>query len=948
MQEIKSDSFQLHLLNTCICRTPVFSPLDQLENKWDELKELIKFSSPTFYQLIANCTMDDLGTLSPKIHYTIWKYFNRARYRSTPFGKLAAISLIQISAAPETPVILEDTFSVHEFIDWKDVCQRSLAHNTNVTKARWLVANSTIYTVETNIRYIRRNKDFFELAVIAGFIEMFTVLTICRKKITREALFKKMTEELGMKAPEIKQLLSQMLALQLLFSENEVNITGEDYAKRIGLKSTNVSSNYIISERRLVSGTIAGKEMKEIPQLIKFLAKHVPDTENKDLSNFRKAFLQKFDHRLIPLMTALDLELGVGYGNFGKQQVPYDLIDQLDISRASEKKQQHIPYTELHRFLIDKLMSGSPIRLEEFTTAQQSSNLPLPNTFNVLLHFYDKHSVIENMGGCTASALLGRFTMASHELENFALQITDSEQQANPGILFFDVAYHLENEVDNVNRRKQLYPYELPLMCWSCSSEPLFLEDIWVTVRGAEIILWSKAYNKRMVPRIPSAYNYSRSDFGLFRFLCDLQHQHIKSDLNFQLPFIFPELDYYPRVCFKNVIVSPASWKLPDSLLRSIQTKTKPLARELLNEWLDHKGINHPFTAGHSDQKLYFNPAEEADMDAFLSYCRQYGYKPVNISEALISDHDVKTNKSGKKHMAQFVASYGHGHRIYESPNLELPANGFHQSSIVPPGNDWLYFEIYCHPVRANEILLNEIRPLLVEIKMQIDKWFFIRYDDPMPHIRLRLHLRNPIEGYPIMGKIRSRMEPYLKTGLIADLQVKTYFRETWRYGDKRIGLTENLFFQDSKYVMGLLSQSKNLDSCYSSTLLMMSVIAALVFNESEEQFNFAKSMADGFSQELGMRRASFKLLNQRFEALKRDHLAETKILAFRLSGQLLSAYSRLFGKCNDLTDRRKLLADVFHMHINRLFTSDQRRHEGILYQYLVKFMLRQRLHSGA
>lgn len=217
MQKIKSGSFQLNLLNTALCRTPVFSPTDQLENKWDELKELINLSSPSFYHLIANCSKADLDTLSPKIRYTIWKYFNRVRYRPTPFGKLAAISLVPFLAFPQTPVILEDTLSVHEFIDWKDVCQHRFNNNISVSKARWLIANSTIYFIDTNVRYIRRNEDFFELAVIAGFPELITVLTICRKKISRDALFKKMASELNVNDRQIKQLLSQMLRLQLLF-----------------------------------------------------------------------------------------------------------------------------------------------------------------------------------------------------------------------------------------------------------------------------------------------------------------------------------------------------------------------------------------------------------------------------------------------------------------------------------------------------------------------------------------------------------------------------------------------------------------------------------------------------------------------------------------------------------------------------------------------------------
>jgi len=949
MRDKKTGTVKLNLLKAALCRTPVFSPTDQLESKWDELKELISLSSPSFYQLIANQTVADLETLSPKVRYTIWKYFNRAKFRPTPFGKYAAISVVPFSATPETPLILEDALSVREFTDWKEARQRSIHKNANLAKARWFIANSTIYTIDTHIRYIRKEGDFFELATVTGFTELNTVLYSCREKISRDALFTKMSTELKMTDREIKRLLSQMLTLQLLFTEFELNITGEEYFKRIGLKTNTSTLRYILTQRKLISGAISEQDMSEIPQLIRFLAKHLPDAEHNTLTSFRTAFLKKFENRTVPIMVALDLELGVGYGDLGNFKATQELAELLDISGASEKKKpQHIPYTALHRFLITRLMNGGPIRLEELTDAQEISDLPLPNTFSVLLHFYGKQPVIENIGGCTANTLLGRFTIASPEVETFARQIADIEASANPDILFFDVAYHMEKEVDNVNRRKQLYPFELPLMSWSCDGQPLFADDILVTVRGSEIILWSHKHNKRMVPRIPSAYNYSRSDLALFRFLCDLQHQHIKSDLNFELSYIFPQLEYYPRVFFKNVIVSPARWKIPGELINSLQPENKKSALELLKNWFNQKGINDAFTAGHSDQKLCFHPAADTDIDAFLSYCRQYGHQPIYISEALISDYDVVTNGSGKKHIAQFVACYGHEQPVYELPELRLQISNPEITSIIPPGNDWLYFEIYCHPVRANEILINKIKPLLTRIKLQIRQWFFIRYNDPRPHIRLRLQLLNIPDGYEIMGKLKSLMHPYLKTGIISDIQVKTYFRETWRYGENRMELTEHLFFQDSRYVVGLLAANKDVENLYALTLMTMSLLIDLVLKGSQDKLNFAKAIADNFLHELSMDRTSFKLLNQKFETLNRDHLTDSNIVGFKLPLQLYKAYSALFRKSKDLNDTRKLLADVLHMHINRLFTSDQRMHEGILYQYLVKLILRQHLRSRA
>jgi thiopeptide-type bacteriocin biosynthesis protein len=118
--------------------------------------------------------------------------------------------------------------------------------------------------------------------------------------------------------------------------------------------------------------------------------------------------------------------------------------------------------------------------------------------------------------------------------------------------------------------------------------------------------------------------------------------------------------------------------------------------------------------------------------------------------------------------------------------------------SNILPGGDWLYFEIYCHPSRSNEILLNPINQFIKESQEQISKWFFIRYDDPKPHIRLRLQIVDSSFGYQIVKNLNSFLENDFHTGLISDIQIKTYYREIERYGAGRIEFVEEFFFLDS------------------------------------------------------------------------------------------------------------------------------------------------------
>ena len=936
-------NMKLKLLDFSLCRTPAFSTGDELKEKWEELKKMIREASPSFYPIIKDLSPGELSRSDTKISFSIWKYFNRARYRATPYGHFAAFSLLPVLAEEIGPPVLNSEMLSNDFIDWKEKEGHTNNSVIHLKKADWFQINSTVYTLGKEHRYVRVKGGTFEIAAVTGFPELDALLKLCREKASKDTIYYKMTAIFQLPRKAIDNLLVQMLSLQLLLTDRCPNITGEDFFKRINIRNLNPGAAYVISERKIIFGGLDSRKLGDIPELISFLAKYLPVGTNAALNDFRLAFLKKFEQHAIPLTVAMDLETGIGYDNLGEQQMDHRLPDLLNISGQEKRKVLHIPYTELHRFLLNKLTDGGVIRLEEFESHQTAATLPLPNTLSILFHYWKGQPVIHNAGGCTANALLGRFTIASKALEEFGRGIASLEEKANPDILFFDIAYQGEKDVDNVNRRKQLYPYELPILSWSCDPSPLHLDDILVAVRGMEIILWSKKHQRRMVPRMPSAYNYTRSDLAIFRFLCDLQHHQIKSDLNFKMQYFFPGLHVYPRVTFKNVIVSPATWLLPQEVSNAAKSGNLKSAKIMLSNWLYKKGIDFRFKAGHADQTLCFDPCTDADMDAFLLYCSQNVRKEIYISEALIADEDGLKDSSGKTYTTEFQANYHHEHQIYqpfELINVDVNSKRY-ADPIIFPGGEWLYFEIYCHPSRTDRILLDQISKLLKETKIQ--KWFFIRYDDPKPHIRLRLHIKDMADGYPTVSRLKSLLEHDCQTGLISDIQIKTYFRETERYGALGMEQIEQFFFIDSKYILRLLARTASITDFYAASLIMMQTLLALALPDINDQVSFCKNVADQFSKDMGMDQAGFKRLNRRFQELKTCINLDHNSIKFRSPHQLKRAFVSICNSCSTVDSVKKILADILHMHVNRLFNADQRAHEAILYHYLIKILMTRR-----
>jgi hypothetical protein len=609
-----------------ICRTPAFSLQDEIVEKFDELKAMIKESSPSFYQIICTLKAADLNSQNPKIAYTLWKYFNRARYRATPFGRFSGVTVIPHQKLGD--IILNDNLTLKHFTDWQATANQSLNAIAHLKYSNEYLLNASLYQVGNQYRYIYSDKGRFEIAVIDVFPELQLIVKFCDQKRSKSALNERLFDAMNLDKASINQLLTQLILLQVLISDCTPNITGDDFfLRRAANRKNNDEIPYIIAERKIISGGYNNSLKKNLTELVNFLNNHLPKNIDSNLNAFTNGFKRKFELRFIPLAIALDPELGIGYANLESNQVYNAALTDRFKNRTGDHLTQ-INYNPLLIFLLNRSMQGTIIHLEDFNSDEAGTPMQLPNTFSVVLHHFKSLGIIEHIGGATANSLIGRFSLGVPAIEIMGKRLAAIEQEANPDVLFFDIAYQAERHIDNVNRRKSLYQYELPILSWSCFDEPLHIDDILVGMLDNEIILFSKKYRKRMVPRIPSAYNYHRSDLPLFRFLCDLQHQNLRTNLSFKLREFLPELNHYSRVVYKDLVISPESWRMPDDLVNKLITVKKD-CNNMIREWLHETKIAVPFTVGDGDQTLLISPNKDDDISKFATYCYKKAGQPI-------------------------------------------------------------------------------------------------------------------------------------------------------------------------------------------------------------------------------------------------------------------------------------------------------------------------------
>ncbi|AXE28231.1 thiopeptide-type bacteriocin biosynthesis domain protein (plasmid) [Streptomyces globosus] len=100
-------------------------------------------------------------------------------------------------------------------------------------------------------------------------------------------------------------------------------------------------------------------------------------------------------------------------------------------------------------------------------------------------------------------------------------------------------------------------------------------------------------------------------------------------------------------------------------------------------------------------------------------------------------------------------------------------------------GGDWTHLKLYAAVARHDDILADALPALVRGLRDEglIDRWFFIRYADPHPHLRIRVRKAPGAAVAAPLTRLVGWAKELVDAGLASDLAVASYDRETERYG---------------------------------------------------------------------------------------------------------------------------------------------------------------------
>ena len=286
-----------------------------------------------------------------------------------------------------------------------------------------------------------------------------------------------------------------------------------------------------------------------------------------------------------------------------------------------------------------------------------------------------------------------------------------------------------------------------------------------------------------------------------------------------------------------------------------------------------------------------------------------------------------------------------------------MSSAGIQRSFII--GDEWSYFKIYTGFKTADALLTECICPLAnsLEANQIIDKWFFIRYADPKFHLRIRFHVNN-LDNVPVVViNFNQAIKKYVNNNLIWKVQTDTYNRELERYGSEAMEAAETLFHYDSLMICQLITLDvvkkdenirwlvglKMIDTLLNDFGLSLSTKLDLLNVLQEnfgKEFGVTKEYRHQFGQKYRNERAKIeKILHPESETL--EEFKSVFELIFQRSQSSNTSVEHIKQKIQEETSPLQLndlLSSYIHMTLNRLFRTQQRMHELILYDYLFRY----------
>lgn len=668
------------------------------------------------------------------------------------------------------------------------------------------------------------------------------------------------------------------------------------------------------------------------------------------LSKFSGMFVERFGDSEVPLLQVADELEALGYIDRTSLPPLAKVVGGGVNKSVSSRVQPHsIPIVDL--VLAQALQSSSQqyINIEPFYDKSRQTREPRESsalTTTAWLSFWkssgqDRVIELRSVGSGEPGRLMGRFAGGLPEVADYLRSSAESDNQ-----IVCEIVHQPNDSLGNICSRPTLSQYELRIRAGAPSgAQSILLNDLMLSVHNGNVRLRSISMNRFVLLRMSNAHAFDKQEYlPIYRFLNHIADQREVVSL----PSIRSRLStsgFAPGLKFGKVILSRPTWKIGEQEIERLRRANGDARRNEIALIRQNLGLPTWIALAQGDNVIPFNLDSDWMVDDLVRNI-------LRGKEAVVTDvypegmTPYSTDLSQRFHEIQ-IAFRRQGASRLSGRNTASK----YSDAISPIWGHWCYFNVYSSTTSQNEIL-KRLRPELEKVVTEgsADKYFFVRYRDSIgPHLRLRLRGGSQNTLGAVLSQLNLTFSELQDSRLVQSITVQPYVREVSRYGGPDLtSACEDVFCEDSCIALDFISEfnTDSVSAWRSAAAAIDSMIVALGIESIDDRFAFATRSARDFSIEQNFGSHQRKKIGEIYRQTERlfvcdrvdDAVAGAKLFFERDKIlKLVVTECGLMGalRTMEVDEAYELRWSLLHMRLNRLFTSEARLQEAIVWELL-------------
>lgn len=827
-------------------------------------KEALQVSSYSLYEALQR--RDNDSKKDKGIYMSLYKYLQRASSRTTPYGLLANVCMGNFTDSDESIVNLDKTkksIKVDNF--WAFNLIKDIEKDFEVLKNLSLIWNSSCYISDCRVR----NPHFSDYGTAEGnslkknsSIRYTNLISILRDNTQEFVNYMDIVHIVQHHYPNVDKericnTINTLIEQEYLFTDLRVPAYCEDVLEHIlqifdkydllselkyklekiendfkkyelpdkgdkeqllnqileQMKTIKTASNYIeVNSGSRLDKPFLSKEVKlKLEKFISVIANIGVETEvYTPLAEFKKQFQEEYGTNIeVPLTEIID---PCGFDGLRYYEDTYHSTS------VREDKIKDIFEIKVQEALINREKQAI-LTKEDFIGIcdENISDLRFQNSFdmNFIITKGDEgiHLTIgPNFGSTSAGKTFQRFYGVFDEDEfekyNTIYDKLDKEEECLYVELREMPNYGRHSNVINWNKN---YKYFLTLgLPGTIERESeVFLSDLTVGIDSKDNLYLKSISKNKICKMVTNNMLNPMINSKVFNLLLDISSSYDGIKIMDRMDnFLKNEYIYSPKIIIEDVTVAPAKWKFTEANLKIESLQKFKKSFDFCSKRYD---VDEYFYMCNGDQRLLLHRTDEIALEILYQEFKEKKYLKLCSIEKDLFNSNMVINTKQEAYVSEFVFSF----YIKENKNLQIESSNIllqNENRIIHPFQEgWVYLKIYCNKEMEDDFLVQFFDN---KESLKINKFFFLRYaDETGMHIRLRIKYSDQKEALKLYSVLNQWLCDMRDCGMLKFWSINEYRRENNRYGGADIiSEIENLFFQDSEYVINFI-KSRNVQN---------------------------------------------------------------------------------------------------------------------------------------